>query len=635
MKQLFTLLMSMVMLMTMGADRQQITNLPTVYIDTEGKTPVVSKDTYIKGTVTVVSQDEKEVCEALPMSVKGRGNSTWSMAKKPYRLKLDSKTNFMGLNAKAKNWVFLANYADKSMIRNALAFEISRAVGMEYTPSTKFVDLVFNDEYLGTYMVTDQTEVNKGRVPVEEQEETDVDEPAITGGYLLEIDGFADSEPVWFQTAKGMKVTIKYPKDDEINDAQREYITEYVRDFEDILFSPDYKDLEKGYRSMMDEVSLVNWYIACELTANSDSFWSTYIYKKRNDPLLYYGPLWDFDIAFNNDNRLGDATRKLMRDAAHNPRTWITQLWKDDTFKIAVNNRWKELLEQGIEERLLKSIAEYASLIDESQKKNYQKWPVLNYRVYQENYLYPTYEEYISELNTFVKERVAFLTESFGQSAKVVQPIEIDESAKYSILHHGGNYISELAETCRLGAEDDRALVNFVEVDDNIFAIQLPSGKYMGSYHGTNHDWDIMLYEDCDDPYAQYELSYSPKEDYMLIKNIGMNRYLGTDKNDVGGGIYTDKRGDQDLHLWKIIQETSGNTSGIAQLGNKKPSLILSDGLLISEAVDSEIVVYSVTGASVLSGKNVINTNDLSAGVYIAVMTTPNEGATTIKFIRK
>ena len=118
-----------------AAERQQLTSIPTVYIDTDNSAPITGKEDYVKGTVTVMSDDDSEVCSELSMGIRGRGNSTWGMPKKPYRIKFDSKTNFLNLPAKAKSWVLLANYADKTLMRNAIAFEISEYIGMEYTPS--------------------------------------------------------------------------------------------------------------------------------------------------------------------------------------------------------------------------------------------------------------------------------------------------------------------------------------------------------------------------------------------------------------------------------------------------------------------------------------------------------------------
>ena len=422
--------------------QEQYTQLPTFYIETDNPNATIGKKDYVSGKLTIVSSDKKECMTDALLGIRGRGNSTWGMAKKPYRIKFDSKTRLLNLNAKAKSWVLLANYADKTLMRNAVAFEVSSFLGMEFTPAVRFVDVVLNGEFMGNYMVSDQVEVAKGRVPVEEQETTDTEEPAITGGYLIELDGFASSEPVWFQTPKGLKVTVKYPKDDEINMKQRRYITDYICNFEDVLFSAQFTDPEEGYRAWIDEKSLIDWYIACELVGNSDSFWSTYIYKKREDKHLYFGPLWDYDIAFNNDNRLGDATNKLMREAAHNPKDWVQQMWKDPWFRHAVNERWKELVASGVEEHLLTYVSETASLIDRSQALNFNRWKVLDKRVYLETKLYDTYTGGVDYLKTYIKNRVAFLTDSFGEEdeeEEELRPFEVSNYYYHIMNRHTSN----------------------------------------------------------------------------------------------------------------------------------------------------------------------------------------------------
>ncbi|MDR2622644.1 MAG: CotH kinase family protein [Dysgonamonadaceae bacterium] len=479
MKPYFWIITSL--LITCGAAAQtQLTNLPTMYINTENAKPVVSKDNYLKATITVKSSVATEEVTNLVTEIKGRGNSTWGMAKKPYRLKLDKKANILGLPAKAKNWVLLANYADKTLIRNAVAFKISEITGLEFTPTVKFLDLYVNNDFLGNYMLTDQVEVNEKRVNVEEQDSTDIREPEVTGGYLLEIDGFAASELKWFTSRQGLKITIKYPKDDEIVAEQETYIRNYINNFESKLFATDFKNPETGYRSMVDTTSLINWYIACELTGNSDSFWSTYIYKRRSDNKLYFGPLWDFDIAFNNDNRLGNAVRKLMREHAHSPRTWIEQFWKDEWFQKAVERRWKALVDDNLLGRLTTYIDETAALMDASQKKNFQRWNILNTRVYRETYLFATYQQGTDFLKSYLSERINFLNESFV-SPEPPQPTEpfVAEDFYYSILNkRTNNAIDVTGESTAPGAllmlwapsdTDDGQLWKIEAIDNTYF----------------------------------------------------------------------------------------------------------------------------------------------------------------------
>ena len=393
----------------------QITTVPTIYINTEGGVPVVSKDDYVNAYVTVRGAAEEDNITEVLTEIKGRGNSTWGMDKKPYRLKFDEKIKFLGNEAKEKNWVLLANYADKTLMRNALAFETARNMfEFGFTPSVKFVDVVLNGEFLGSYMVTDQVEVKKKRVPVTEQDETtSINDPEITGGYLIEVDGFADSEISWFQTTKGMKVTIKYPKDDEINSDQSYYIKDYTQQMENALFSSSFTSEETGWRKYIDEASMVDWYIACELFGNSDAWWSTYMYKERNE-VFKFGPLWDFDIAFNNDDRLGDATQKLMRTNAHDPKTWIARWWQDAIFQANVKARWAEVRKAGVKEFMINFIDLTEEYLYESQTKNFQRWNILNTKVYRELAARGSYEAEVDFLRQYVANRISFLDNQFS-----------------------------------------------------------------------------------------------------------------------------------------------------------------------------------------------------------------------------
>ena len=396
--------------------QEQLTNLPTVYINTENNTSISSKEDYVDASVIVKSADLSEELTKTA-KIRGRGNSTWGMPKKPYRLKFDEKTQFLNLNAEEKDWVLLANYADKTLIRNAVAFKISELVNLEFTPAARFVDVVLNGTKLGSYMVTDQIEVGKRRVPIEKQSPESTELPEISGGYLLEIDGFADGEPVWFQTKKGLKITVKYPKDDEINPEQLDYITNFTQKFEDRLFSENFTDPTTGYRAFVDTASLINWYIACELTGNSDSFWSTYIYKYKNIDKFYFGPLWDYDIAFNNDNRQGDAIEKLMRDHAYDPRAWIKRIWEDAWFKKAVYSRWMELInEKDIQTTLIDYINDLVTLIDSSQKQNFQIWNIIRERVHLEQFIFSSYKGGVDYLISYLNNRIDFLTKSFADN---------------------------------------------------------------------------------------------------------------------------------------------------------------------------------------------------------------------------
>lgn len=415
----------------------QKSNLPTVYIETENRQTITSKENYINATLRYVDGNGEKHYDAL--GIRGRGNSTWGLAKKPYRVKFNKKKDFLGPDhAKAKSWTFLANYADKSLMRNALAAELGRAAGQPFTAAAQFVDLVLNGQYAGNYQISDQIEVRDKRVDIFEQEDPMTDDSNITGGYLLEIDGFADSEPCKFTTSRGIKITVKSPDDEIIDQRQVNYIKNYIQSFENALFSTDFTNPETGYRSYVDENTLVSWYVASEMTANPDAFWSTYIYKDRDDPKIYWGPLWDYDIAFNNCQRKGDMTRRTVLNdgfGADLTGVWVRRMWEDPWFIAAVNDKWKSMVEAGLEERLIKFIDDTENELKSSQALDGKLWPV-NRRVYDEYKLFSTYSATVDFLRKFVRERIAYLTETFEKEALgavPTPPFEVEADYYYRI----------------------------------------------------------------------------------------------------------------------------------------------------------------------------------------------------------
>lgn len=439
------------------AQYTQLTNIPTIYIETFNNRPVNSKVSYIYATLTYI--DGNTMLQYDSLQIRGRGNSTWNLAKKPYRLKFKESTKFLGKGyAKNKSWTLLANHADKSLLRNAVTFTMGGFLGQPFNPASRFVDLVLNGTYLGNYQVSDQVNVDNKRVEIYEQEEVATEASNITGGYLVEIDGFGTSEAVNFRTNKNLLVSVKSPDEDIINAAQKNYIRQYLNDFESALFGSNFTDATQGYRAIADSATLVSWYIATELSANVDGLWSTFLYKDRDNPKLYFGPLWDYDIAYNNCNRVGDVTNRTMIDAGFGTdltKVWVKQMIEDPWFNTAVNNAWKQKVSEGLEEYLYNYIDSMAAYLDRSQAKNYSRYSISS-RVYNEIYLYSTYADYIDQLKTFIGEHMAFLTTTFAERANeesggddpvvVLKPFELTDGYYYRIYNKGTNKVLDVAE---------------------------------------------------------------------------------------------------------------------------------------------------------------------------------------------
>ncbi len=399
-------------------------SLPVLRINSDA--PVVSGEQYVKANLQILGNGITEglwnsYLDGKKIEIRLRGNSTEALPKKPYRIKFPEKYSPLGLNhAKEKSWVLLANDADKTLLRNAVAFKAGRILNdnpakKRFVPATLFVDLYMNGQYQGNYHFTDQVEVGSGRVDIESLKASDGDNPLkITGGYLLEIDGFGESEPLFFKTLhKNLTVTVKYPEDDNYDVSQFNYIKDYFgNQAEAALFAPDFSNPTTGWRRFFDETTLVDYYIISELTGNPDSWWSTYVFKHRNDPLLYFGPIWDFDIAFNNDQRLGDATYKLMAYNAFDPKVWIQQFLNDDGFKKAVKQRWNAKRSE------LKTLVDYVdqmvSQINLSQEANFKRWNIQIQSLGHGGTPPQNYAQGISTLKKYLNARYDYINTTFN-----------------------------------------------------------------------------------------------------------------------------------------------------------------------------------------------------------------------------
>lgn len=409
----------------MAQNYSRMTNLPILNINTFDGQPITSKTDYKYAKLFYrTEEDSLQVYDSV--QVRGRGNSTWNyIAKKPYRIKFQNKEKFLGKGtAKTKKWSLLANAADKTMIRNAVTSIMGEFLGLPFNPAYKFIDLKLNGGYLGTYQISDHIDVRPHRVDIEEQNVPLTEESDITGGYLLEVDGFKDGN--WFASSKGLPIRIHYPDEDDIADVQNNYIKNYIDEFEDILFSPDFTDPKKGYRALVDSTTLVNWFIATEVSANIDGYYSTYFYKKQGDPKLYFGPLWDYDVAYGNDSRKGDTSKKLMIDDGYGEmKYWVNQMWNDPWFGELVNRRYKEVYDAGLTKIMIEAVDSLTRLLNESQQRNYGLWGISR-KTYHECVLYSSYSQYVKDLKDFIKVHNEWLLEAF-ESRKAEGEIKYDD----------------------------------------------------------------------------------------------------------------------------------------------------------------------------------------------------------------
>ena len=426
----------------------QLTNLPTVSIHTlNGEIPY-DKEHQIVSQLTIISSDGTALLSE-PGTTRERGNASRSFPKKPYRIKFDKKQHVLDAPAKAKKWTLINNYGDKTLMRNLLAFELSRRMGMAYTPYGTAVDVLLNGEYKGCYQLCDQVEINKNRINITEMTSKDNDGSALTGGYFVEIDAYANQEKSWFNSNKGNPVTIKSPDEDSITTQQKNYIKGY------------FNKMEANWKSYLDLNSFLRHFLVGELSGNTDTYWSVYMYKERDDDMMYTGPVWDFDLAFNNDQRtypVNSKTDYIYRSGgscAGNMRSFTDKIVVNDAnAKKQLVEIWDEARQGGLtEENMVAYIDSLESVLQQSQKLNFIRWPMMNQLVHQNFKIWGSYEAEVENVRDFMKERIGWMDRKLNYTYNPTGIIDmcVDTSKPYQVFTLSGRNCGDNINSQRPG----------------------------------------------------------------------------------------------------------------------------------------------------------------------------------------
>ncbi len=413
----------------------QLTNLPVVSIHTQNGTIPYDKVHQIPAQLTIVSDNGTRLLSE-PGTIRERGNASRNFPKKPYRIKFDTKQNVLDAPAKAKKWTLINNYGDKTLMRNLLAFELSRRLGMSYTPYGAAVDVLLNGEYKGCYQLCDQVQVHKKRVNITEMTPADNAGTALTGGYLIEIDSYASQEKSWFRSSQQNPVTIKSPDEDSITSQQKNYIKTY------------FNKMESQWTRYLDKNSFLRHFLVGELSGNTDTYWSVFMYKERDDDMVYTGPVWDFDLAFDNDNRtfpVNSKTDYIYRSGGSctgNMRTFVDNIAvRNAEAKAMILSIWDEARQSGLtEENLVAWIDKTEAELEESQRLNFIRWPIMNSLVHQNPRLWGSYQAEVENVRRFVKERVSWMDSKLRYTYKpnAIVDVGVDLTQSYQVFTLSG-----------------------------------------------------------------------------------------------------------------------------------------------------------------------------------------------------
>jgi hypothetical protein len=298
---------------------------------------------------------------------------------------------------------------------------------LPWAPHSLFVELYLNGVYEGNYQLIEEVKVDSHRVNITELAETDTAPADVTGGYLMEIDERRDEAYV-FVTSQNVPIGLIDPDftpDPEIPQ-QTSYITSYVDSAETALFASNFTDPALGWRAYFDEASAVNFYIVNDVMGNVDggSFYSSdYLYKDKGNPLLYMGPIWDFDVSAGNVNysAIVNATVPWMQTNA----IWYTRWLQDPGFKADLITQWNALKNNGVFSQWIASINQEASTLLQSQANNFGRWPMQGIKVWPNPAAGDSYSEELAYFTNWLNLRIAYLDSQFNGKAQTSTALNV------------------------------------------------------------------------------------------------------------------------------------------------------------------------------------------------------------------
>lgn len=286
--------------------------IPVVFLETEGHKGINNKEYWKDAQV-------QEFYYALGLKedveVKGRGNSTWAFPKKPFNIKFDGEHSFLRL-PKGKKFCALANWRDRTRIRNAVALEIARQTTMEWTPEGTFVDLVLDGNWYGNFYVTEKVEPEKLGLG--------------KGCFLLQIDDHFDEPYRFHSKLKGLPVNVMVADGIALDAKAFDSIKAIVDNFEDALYNN-----KADWTKLIDLQSFCDWFLVYEIAGTDEPSDPKGIYMYcREDGVLHAGPCWDFDY-----HTFCPGTKGLVNAHA----IWFEELLKRQEFKDMLKQRWYDI----------------------------------------------------------------------------------------------------------------------------------------------------------------------------------------------------------------------------------------------------------------------------------------------------
>ena len=481
-----------------GDDSQfyQITNIPTLSIHVQDNILPVNRGEDFESQ-SVLIYDGGTMVQEYPILFRVRGNFSASHENKAFRIKYnDGKSHHVmrgGSNespTKCKKWVLINSYRDKTLMRNPVAWAMSKRGERDWTPWCQVVDLVVNGDYRGTYTLADAVSVDRNRIEITEMTEFDVDDENITGGYLVEADNNYTKETYHFLSGHGNTMSIHEPDEDVMQPEQFQYIQNYWNSMENVVFGANYTDREKGMRSVLDMETFLRWFLISEFNGNTDMICQVFLYKERGDDHFYTGPIWDADLALENDqttypaNERMDWTYKVRQTGQYGQ--FVSRVLSDPSVFANLQELWAKLRKKGNFEPddLAADVDSIRNEIRASANLNFIRWPYLNQWLSLNPAVPGSWEAEVDRVREYVHDRVAWMDEmlSYGTIRQENGIYQIGSALDLCLF---SQMVNEGGQT-----QAEAVLVNDIDMmdfNDQFQPIGTTSAAFSGSLDGKGH----------------------------------------------------------------------------------------------------------------------------------------------------
>lgn len=357
--------------------------LPRIVIETKNFRELRNRETKVPAKLQIYGK-ESPTSEVLELTVRGRGNSSFGMSKYGMKLEFANKIALFGM-PKNRDWALVANYGDKTHLRNYMAYRLSNWLNADYTPRGCFVELYFNRKYMGLYLLVETIKVSKYRVNITEDDTT----------FLVEKEDPAKYDDPYIITPNTNYIYhIKSPHN--VTDFSKELLLNHLSAFDDFLFTQNFYP-DEAILDWIDLDDYLLYYWVQEYSKNEDGAYSRSIYFswKKGEP-IHFGPLWDFDLSFGNQSlkRNKPAENWYVRTAAINYYIFENSLVKNEAnlFWQLNKNKFKDLID---------SVSVYRTIIEHAIHNEYKRWPIMSNT---ENWaLKEPYDSYDDAINAMIE----------------------------------------------------------------------------------------------------------------------------------------------------------------------------------------------------------------------------------------